>query len=142
MKCVYQLPAEYVVFGHESEFCRWITILNPDKVASVTLLRDGQSLPGGVVRPDWLIYDTDNANITIDETKLKNQEGLVSSRWTVQVKNKGGYVNGLVWEEFDIKFVKQLPDANVDSGSQDSGVAMQSPRNRRDQLHQPLIGTL
>jgi len=142
MKCTYQLPAEYVVIGQESEFCRRITRLNPDKVASVTLLRDGQSLPGGVVRPDWLIYDTGSANLNIDETKLKEQEGLVSSRWTVQVKNKGGYVNGLVWEEFDIKFVKQLPDANVDGESRDipGGIAMRSPMSRRDQLHQPLIG--
>jgi len=140
MKCVYQLTAEYVVIGQESEFCRRITRLNPGKVASVTLLRDGQSLPGGVVRPDWLIYDTGSANLTIDETKLKDREGLVSSRWTVQVKNKGGYINGLVWEEFDIKFVKQLPDAGVDDELRDSGVAMQSPKNRHDQLHQPLIG--
>jgi len=139
MKCVFRLPTEYVTFGQESEYCHPITRLNPDQVASVQLLRDGQSLPGGVLLPDWLVYSP-NARITIDAGALKDQDGLKISRWTVQVKNKGGYVNGLVWEEFDIKFVKQLPDANVDNESRDSGVAMQSSKSRRDQLHQPLIG--
>jgi hypothetical protein len=131
MKCVYQLPAEYVVIGQESDYCHHIG-LDPKKVASVTLLRDGKPLPGGVVRADWLIYDTTSANLTIDETKSKDQEGLVSSNWTVEVKNRGGYVK----QAFDIKFVRELPE---DSRNISNGVAMQPPKSRHDQLREPLI---
>ena len=79
MKCVYRLPTEYVVFGQESEYCHSITRLNPEKVASVKLLRDGQSLPGGVILPDWLLYDISSAKLTIDATALKEQEGLTAA---------------------------------------------------------------
>ena len=127
--------------GQESEYYHSITRLNPDKVASVQLLRDGQSLPGGVIRPDWLIYDTSNAKLTIDATALKEQEGLISSRWTVQVKNKGGYVNHLVWEEFDISLLHNS-HANADDESRDTSgsIAMTSSESRHKQLRQPLIG--
>jgi len=57
MKCVYQLPTEHVIIGQEKEYCHTITHLSPENVASVKLLRDGKSLPRGILRPDWLIYD-------------------------------------------------------------------------------------
>ena len=115
MKCVYRLPTEHVVFGQENEYCHLVTRLNPEKVASVRLLRDGQSLPEKVARPDWLIYDGSSAKLTINAKALKEQDGLTISRWTIQVKNKGGYVNDLVWEEFDIEFVHQHSDVNAEN---------------------------
>src|SRR5271163_4329573 len=88
-------------------YCHSITRLNPNKIASVQLLRDGKSLPVGIILPEWLIYDASSAKITINAKLLKDQDGLITDRWTVQVKNKGSCVNHLVWEEFDIKFMKQ-----------------------------------
>jgi len=140
MECVYRLPVDYVVIDKASEYLHRIRRLDPEKVASVELLRNGKTLSGGMLLPTWLVYDNSTANITIDAGALKDQDGLTTSCWTVKVKNKEGYVNGLVWEEFDIKFVKQLSDANVDDELRDSGVAMQSTKNRRNQLHEPLIG--
>ena len=71
-----RLPTEHVIFGQESKYCHSITRLSPEKVASVQLLKDGQSLPGGIMRPDWFIYDNSNAKLTIDATTLKEQDGL------------------------------------------------------------------
>jgi len=140
MKCVFRLPTEHVIITDASKYCHSITRLNRDQVASVQLLRDGQSLPGGILLPDWLIY-APNAKITIDAVALQDQDGLTISRWTVQVKNKGGCVNGLVWEEFDLKFVHQLSDANVDGESRDTynSIAMKPPKSHHKQLRQPLI---
>jgi len=133
MKCVYKQPTKHVVFGQESSFCHPITRLNPANVGSVKLLRNGCSLPGKVSLPGWLIYDPDSATLTIDAGKLANQDGLTNDRWTVQVKNNGGCVNGLVWEEFDITF-----------GANDESLEMASPagiRSRSDGLREPLLST-
>jgi len=133
MKCVYKQPTKHVVFGQESGFCHTITRLNPANVGSVKLLRNGCSLPGKASLPAWLIYDSDSATLTIDSVKLMKQDGLTNDRWTVQVKNKRGYVNGLVWEEFDITF-----------GANDESREMASPAgiiSRSDELREPLLST-
>jgi len=141
MKCINRLPTEKIVFGRESEYCHTITRINPENPISVQLLRDGHSLPTEMLLPDWLIYDNSSARLTIDATKLKEQEGLISSRWTVQIKNKGGCVNHLVWEEFDIMFVTQLEGVSAEDEWHDNsrGIVMGKPKTRREQLRQPLI---
>ena len=141
MKCVFQLPTDYVTIGQESEYCHSITRLNPNKIASVQLLRDGKSLPVGIILPEWLIYDASSAKITINAKLLKDQDGLITDRWTVQVKNKGSCVNHLVWEEFDIKFVTQLSYTNADDELRDTynSIAMKPPKSRHEELRQPLI---
>jgi len=133
MKCVYKQPTKHIVFGQESSFCHPISRLNPANVGSVKLLRNGCSLPGKASLPAWLIYDSDSATLTIDAGALEKQDGLTNDRWTVQVKNKGGYVNGLVWEEFDITF-----------GANDESREMASPAGIRipsDMLREPLLST-
>jgi len=135
MKCVYQSPTEHVVIGQEEEFCHTITRLTPEQIASVKLLRDGKPLPGGMLRPDWLNYDNTSGKITLDATAVKEQEGLTTSQWTIQVKNRGGYVNDLLWEEFKIEFVHQLPDPR------DASDTVMTPPNqsRQKALRQPLL---
>lgn len=124
MKCMYALPTEQVTLGMEKEYCHTITRLKPEKVESVKLLRDGVTMPGGALRPDWLLYDVTTGKLTIDAKILKDQDGLMSSRWTVRVKNRHSCVNGLVWEEFELQFVSQ-PFANrplsVTPGDVDNG---------------------
>jgi len=133
MKCVYKQPTKHVVFGQESSFCHSIIRLNPANVGSVKLLRNGCSLPGKASLPGWLIYDSDSATLTIDAAKLMKQDGLTNDRWTVQVKNKRGCVNGLVWEEFDITF-----GANDELREMTNSAGIIS---RSDGLREPLLST-
>jgi len=134
IRYVNRLPTEFIIFGQASDYCHTVTRIHPEKLVSVRLLRDGKSLPAGVLLPDWIIYDNSSAKLTIDAKALKQQDGLISSRWTVQIKNKGGCVNRFIWEEFDIKF-----NLNDDEQDISDSIAMKQPRSRQEQLLQPLI---
>lgn len=142
MKYVNRLPTESIVFGQESDFCHTITRLKPGNRVSVQLLRDGKSLPAAVLLPDWLIYDHTDARLTIDATTLKEQDGLIISRWTVLIKNKGGCANLLIWEEFDIKFITQFNSiADDHSRKKFRSTEMGLVNSSNKQLQEPLIST-